>query len=178
MIWVCIFVALAGFFVLLLLSTDEKIPKEATGEGWLAPEAGGCRDVLPIGDIASRIFSREDREFVLRLGSPGLRSMYQQERREVALLWVARISGAVGNIMHEHRLASRYTRNLDAGTEAKLVLQHARFRLVCGLLMLLIRIFGPHALGDLAAHVGELYQRISKVVGTPEIALDQVRNTH
>ena len=178
MMWVCIFVALAGFFVLLLLSTDEKIPKEATGEGWLAPESAACRDVLPIGEIASRIFSREDREFVLRLCSPGLRNMYQKERREVALLWVTGISRAVGKIMQEHKLASRYSRNLDAGTEAKLVLQHARFRLICGLLIVLIRIFGPHALGDLAAHVGELYQRISKVVGPSEIALDQVRNTH
>jgi hypothetical protein len=173
MMWVYIFVALAGFFILLLLSADEKIPREETEEGWLASESVGCRDVLPIGEIASRIFSREDREFVLRLGSRGLRSMYQNERREVALLWVARISRAVGKIMQEHKLASRYSRSLDAVTEAKLVLQYARFRLVCGLLMVLIRIFGPHALGDLAAHVGELYQRISKVVGRSEIALDQ-----
>jgi hypothetical protein len=177
MIWVCIFVALAGFFVLLLLSADEKIPREETGERWLAPESGGCRDVLPIGDIASRIFSRQDREFVLRLGSPGLRSIYQKERREVALLWVARISGAVGKIMHEHKLASRYSHNLDAGAEAKLVLQHLRFRLVCGLLTVLIRIFGPHALGDLAAHVGELYQRISKAVDRSGMAFDQ-QGTH
>ena len=175
MMWVCIFVALAGFFVLLLLSAEEKIPKEGAGE-WMTSESGGCRDVLPIGDIASRIFSREDREFVLRLGSPGLRSMYQKERREVALLWVARVSRAVGNIMQEHKLASRYSRNLDAGTEAKLAIQHARFRLFCVLLGLLIRIFGPHALGDLAAHVGELYQRISKAVVPSEIALDQPRS--
>lgn len=173
MMWVCIFVALAGFFILLLLSAEEKIPREETGEGWLAPEPVACRDVLQIGDIASRIFSREDREFVLRLGSPGLRNMYQKERRKVALLWVARISRAVGNIMQQHKLASRYSRNLDARTEAKLVLQHAQFRLVCGLLMVLIRIFGPHVLGDLAAHVGELYQRISKAVRPSEIALDR-----
>ena len=172
MMWVCIFVALAGFFVLLLLSAEEKVPKEGTGE-WMTSESGGCRDVLPIGDIASRIFSREDREFVLRLGSPGLRSMYQKERREVALLWVARISRAAGNIMQQHKLVSRYSRNLHAGTEAKLVLQHAQFRLVCGLLMVLIRIFGPHALGDLAAHVGELYQRISEGERPSEIALDR-----
>jgi hypothetical protein len=173
MTWVCIFVALAGFFVVLLLSADEKAPKEEIGDGWLGPEPVGCRDVLPIGDLAPRIFSREDREFVLRLGSPSLWSMYQKERREVALLWVARISRGVGKIMLEHKLASRYSRNLDAGIEAKLLLQHLQFRLLCGLLNVLIRIFGPHALGELATHAGELYQRISKVVGRSEIALDQ-----
>ena len=66
--------------------------------------------------------------------------------------------------MRAHRLNSRQSQDLEVATEASLLLQYLNLRLVFGLLGLLIRAFGPHALGDLAAHASELYQRIGRVL--------------
>jgi hypothetical protein len=92
--------------------------------------------------------------------SPRLLRIYQEERRKVALHWVRRTSREVSKIMLTHRLASRQSDNLDAATEAKLLFQYLRLQFVCGLLVFLIKILGPHALNDLASYAGELYQRL------------------
>jgi hypothetical protein len=107
-----------------------------------------------------RIFSPEDREFVERQGSDRLRQIYRAERTRVALYWVRRTSREIGQIMREHRMASRGSTNLQVGRELGLTLRYLEFRLLCGMLIVLIRLFGPHALKDLATHALEISQSI------------------
>jgi hypothetical protein len=115
---------------------------------------------LPGTQIVRRIFCEEDREFISRMHSRRLQRLYQEERRSVALHWVRRTSLEVGRIMRTHRLNSRQSQDLHVAAEAKLFLQYLRLRFLCGLLLFLIYLFGPHAIQHLAFYAGELYQRI------------------
>ena len=111
-----------------------------------------------------RIFSREDQKFVDRLGSTRLRQIYRAERTRVALFWVRSISGDVHRIMRGHRLAAGTKQNLQIRRELELFLQYVEFHILCGALVFSIRVFGPHALGDMATRVMDVSQGIGKVL--------------
>jgi hypothetical protein len=166
-----IFVAVAILLVLFLLliirreEVEERESVQADGS-----TRHDCRDALQHPELVLRIFSREDREFILLMRSPRLQRIYQEERRKVALHWVRRTSREVSGIMRTHRLIARQSRNLDAGAEAKLFFQYLQLRFICGLLVLLIKSFGPHALHDLASYAGELYQLIGRALPDAAVA--------
>jgi hypothetical protein len=115
-------------------------------------------------ELALRIFSPQDREFIFLMHSPRLLAIYQKERRRVALHWVHQLSREVSEIMRTHRLTSRQSPDLNVATEANLFLEYLKLQFLCGLLMLLIQVLGPHSLNDLAAYAGELYQRIGQAL--------------
>jgi hypothetical protein len=150
-------------FVLLLIARRKDV-EERECERAAAPAQRECRDIVQRPELVLRIFSREDREFVLQMRSPRLQRMYKEERRKVALHWVRKTSREVRMIMRTHRLISRLSRNLDAAAEAKLLWQYLELQFICGLLVLFIETFGPHALHDLASYAGELSQLIGRTL--------------
>ena len=150
-------------FVLLLIARRKEV-EEREGERAVAPDQRECRNTLQRPELVLRIFSREDREFVLQMRSPRLQQIYQEERRKVALHWVRKTSREVRMIMRTHRLISRLSRNLDVVAEVKLLWQYLKLRFICGLLVLLIETLGPHALHDLASYAGELSQLIGRTL--------------
>ena len=154
--------------VLLLIARRKEVEEREGDDPAAAPAQCECRNTLQRPELVLRIFSREDREFVLQMRSPRLQRMYKEERRKVALHWVRKTSREVGMIMRTHRLISRLSRNLDAVAEAKLLWQYLELRLICGLLVLFIETFGPHALHDLASYAGELSQLIGRTL--PDVA--------
>jgi len=153
-------------FVLLLIARRKEVEEleEREGERAAAAAQGECRNTLQRPELVLRIFSGEDREFVLQMRSPRLQRMYKEERRRVALQWVRKTSREVRMIMRTHRLISRLSRNLDAAAEAKLLWQYLELRLICALLVLFIETVGPHALHDLASYAGELSQLIGRTL--------------
>jgi hypothetical protein len=160
-----IFVAVAILLVLFLLSiVRRKEVEEPGGDQAAAPTRSECLDALQHPDLVLRIFSGEDKEFVLQMRSPRLHRIYQEERRKVALHWVRKTSREVSRIMRTHRLNARLSRNLDVVAEAKLLWQYLELRFICGLLVLLIEAFGPHALHDLASYAGALSQLIGRTL--------------
>jgi hypothetical protein len=119
------------------------------------PEMTGC---------VQRIFSPADRDFVDKQGSPRLRQIYRAERTRVALYWVRMASSDVSEIMREHRLAARQSSNLEVAREIGLTLRYAEFRILCGMLVVSIRLLGPHALQDLATYALDVSQAIGRVL--------------
>ncbi len=111
-----------------------------------------------------RIFSREDQRFVDHLGSERLRQIYRAERTRVALFWVRSISNDVRRIMREHRLAAPTKQNLQVRRELELVQQYVEFHILAYILVFSIRVFGPHALGEMATRVMHASQGIDKVL--------------
>ena len=128
------------------------------------------KHALPPSQLISRIFSREDQQFISQLRSPQLQRIYQVERQKVALYWVRRTSHEIGRIMLNHRLTSRRSQDLVVANEAKLLFKYLELRLICGLLIFLIGIFGPHALNDLASHANDLYQSIGRALPDAVVA--------
>jgi hypothetical protein len=160
-----VFLALAGvlFLLLLLFVIREEVQDRATLE--LDDQTPGeCRYAVQHPRLVLRLFSPEDREFISRLHSPRLQRIYEVERRRVALHWVRRTSRDVSKIMLNHRLATRQSPNLDVTREVVLFFQYVELRIICGLLIAFIGIFGPHILGDLAAHASELYRSIGQAL--------------
>lgn len=164
MMSISIFVGVAIFLVLfLLISRNGEAAEQVSAE---VPERSPDEhhsNLLPL-ELVVRIFSKEDREFILQMRSPRLQQLYKVERRKVALHWVRRTSCEVSKIMRTHRLISRQSHDLGAAVEANLLFQYVQLRMLFGLLVLLIQTIGPHALNDLAAHAGELYQRIGRAM--------------
>ncbi len=72
--------------------------------------------------------------------------------------------------MREHRLSSRQSPNLNVLAETKLLGWYLELKFLCSLLGILIQLFGPHAPRELAARVGDLYQRIGTAVQPVEPA--------
>jgi hypothetical protein len=133
---------------------------------------------LPPAELATRIFSPRDRDFIQLTRSARLERLYLAERKKVASHWVQQISSDVSRIMSEHRLRSRHSPNLSVGAETKLSWQYLELKLVCASLLLFIQIFGPHALVELASQAGALYQRIGQSL--PDVpaasAIESARN--
>jgi hypothetical protein len=164
-------IAIALFLTALLLwITREKENEELSEDGSSDSVEMRFPDGARRAEIVSRVFSSQDEKFISHLDSPRLRRMYQQERRRVALHWVLRTSRDVTRIMSAHRLASRQIQDLDVRTETKLFFQYLRLRLTCALLVLLIKLFGPHFLSDLASHASELYRGIGRVLTEGSLA--------
>lgn len=111
-----------------------------------------------------RIFSAEDQKFVERQGLPRLREIYRAERTRVALFWVRSVSAEVTQIMRDHRLAAGARHNLRVRRELLLMLRYFEFRILCGLLAFSIRVFGPHALMNLASYVLGVSRGIGRVL--------------
>jgi hypothetical protein len=156
-----------GAFLLWLPRQDEM--DHVSKNGLTEPSVSEPRDTPTRVQIVSRIFSREDRQFILLTHSPRLCRMYRKERSQVALHWVLGISSDVNRIMRAHRLGSRQSRNLEVGAETNILLQYLKLRFLCGLLILMIKALGPHALGDIAIRVNNLYLGIGRLgsVGNP-----------
>jgi hypothetical protein len=158
-------VAVAVFLVVLLLLSgrhekDEDlttVPKRNRGRL-------GSADVLLPAELVLRIFSPKDREFIRLTQSPRLQRLYQEERRKVALHWVRWTSREVSRIMRHHRLNSRYSQNVNVAVEMKLFGKYLELRFLCGVLVFLIQLLGPHALVDLASYTGELYEQLGRAM--------------
>jgi hypothetical protein len=154
-------IATAILLLLLLLWAGREEEPEPLPRGGMR---NGPRETLHPRELVRRIFSREDREFVFQMKSARLRQVYEEERRRLALHWIRQTASEVRRILREHRLASRQSKDLDVSTEAGLFFQYVQLRFLCGLLVVLVRLFGPHALQDLATYAGELQQRIAKAL--------------
>ena len=161
--------ALIGAVVLLVLilawiradSTSRHLPSVL--DAWL-PDEGGAAEVCP-PEFVSQIFSNRDLAFISRLESPELTRHFHRERSAVALLWVQQTTAAIRRIMSRHLEASRLSEDIEFVTEARIFLQYAQLRLICGGLFLLIGLAGPQRLHGMALRADRLTQRIGNVLG-------------
>jgi hypothetical protein len=160
--------ALTGAVVLLVLilvwiraeSTSRRLP--STLDGWL-PDQGDAVEVCP-PEFVSQIFSGQDLAFISRLESPDLKRHFLRERNAVAVLWVQQTTAAIRRIMRRHLEASRLSEDIEFAMEARIFLQYAQLRLICGVLFLLIGLAGPQRLRGMALRADKLTQRIGDVL--------------
>jgi hypothetical protein len=159
MIQIALFIGIAVLLLGLLFSlgagresgeaSSEEILEESRSRRAGEPDATAC---------ARRIFSPQDWEFVDGLKEPHLQRLYRTERARVAEEWVRETSEEVRKIMRRHRLAARQSQNLEVRGEVKLLVHYVELRLVCGVLICMIRTFGPHSAREVAAFGGQLLQ--------------------
>jgi len=161
--------ALIGAVVLLVLilvwiradSASRHLPSVL--DEWL-PDQGEAAEICP-PEFVSQIFSSQDLAFISRLESADLKRHFLRERSAVALLWVQQTTAAIRRIMRRHLEASRLSEDIEFATEARIFLQYAQLRLICGVLFLLIGLAGPQKLHGIALYADGLTQRIGSVLG-------------
>ena len=112
-------------------------------------------------EVAERIFSGADRQFVCTQNLKTLRRAFDRERQWLALLWVRQTVASVRRIMREHAQLARSSRDLETLTELKLFLQYGALLTVCGFLYAAIRVFGPFSMARLAFRAEELSRQIA-----------------
>ncbi|HUL34063.1 MAG TPA: hypothetical protein VL128_09285 [Candidatus Eisenbacteria bacterium] len=133
----------------------DDIKEGAPLQGWARRDASSC---------VRRIFSSDDQKYVDKFGSSRLRQVYRAERTRVAMYWVRCISGEVRQVMLGHRVAAAAKHNLKIRRELGLIFRYLEFRLLCGLLLFAIRVFGPHAMGSVADRALRVSEGIGRVL--------------
>ena len=113
-------------------------------------------------ETVSRIFSREDQEFVSRLQCASIEKLFRAERKSLALYWVQRTTQAIQGIMREHTQLTRRTPDLEFRTEMKILFRYAELRIVCGFLFLSIELAGPFWMRGLAMHASNMARRMGQ----------------
>jgi len=108
-------------------------------------------------EFVSRIFSRDDWDFVHSLRSDSMDRLFSRERRTVALVWVRQTSAMIRRVMRGHAEAARQAKNLEVSVEINILSQYVALMAVCAILSLAIQVGGTLWLGGLA----HLAQRLS-----------------
>ena len=121
----------------------------------------GLGEACPV-DVISRIFCREDREFVSGLQCSGMEKLFRAERKSLALLWVQQTTQWIQGIMREHTELARRTPDLEFRTEMKIFFRYAELRMVCGFLFLSIELAGPFWMRGLAMYANNMSRRIGQ----------------
>jgi hypothetical protein len=113
--------------------------------------------------FVSRVFSREDWEFVRKIDASDIERLFRRERKKVALVWVRQTSVIIRKLMREHARAARQSKDLEFSTELSILSQFLFLMFVCGTLSLAIQVAGPPALANLAYFAQGLLQRLANV---------------
>ena len=117
-------------------------------------------------EFVSRVFSRDDWEFVRNEKATDIERLFERERKKVALLWVRQTSIMIRRLMREHARAARQSKNLEFSTEINILSQFLLSVVACGVLSFAIQLAGPPFLTSLAGFAQRLTHRIAKVQET------------
>lgn len=156
--------AMAGAVLLLLLTA-------AVLRGWLVsrpvgPELAASEEDATEScpeEVVERVFARTDWEFVHGLKARGIKRLFEQERKKVALVWVRQTSAMVRKVMREHAQAARQSKDPRISTEINILTQFLLSMAVCGVLSMSIQLAGPLWLRGLAHFAQRLSQRVTKL---------------
>jgi hypothetical protein len=116
----------------------------------------GSRSMECSPALLRQLFSRQDLEFVSTLGHPPLLRLLRRERKGIALHWVKQVSAEISGTMREHTRNSRSSASIKAGVEMEMLLRFAGLRILCGLIVVLMRFVDLHFLLGLANRAGKM----------------------
>lgn len=119
-------------------------------------------ELLP-QDLVSRIFAREDLEFVLSLQSPAVQSTFFKQRKRVALLWVERVQGQIRHLRHLHLGSARFYARLEFKTELSLAWNFTVLLVSCRALKFAILVGGPYAAPVIVGTVADAATRVCEI---------------
>ena len=153
----CIGVALLLFGLLFLLGSGHAANDIELSDGDSAPDAG--EEACP-ADVVKQVFSPQDFAFVARQRSVRLQHFFISERRRVAMGWIRRTSAELSVAMREHVRVSRQKQDVEAATEARVLLRYLQLRCLCGLLLASAAVVRPSAVQELAVYANELSRRL------------------
>jgi hypothetical protein len=154
-------VAGALLLLILLVATLRLLASRSLQEPPLARGEEDITEPCP-AEFVSRIFSRDDWEFVRGIKCGSIERLFSRERKRVALSWVRQTSAMIRRVMRGHAEAARQSRNLEVSVEISILTQYVALMSLCALLSLAIQIAGPLWLRGLAQFAQRLSLRVAK----------------
>lgn len=113
--------------------------------------------------FVDRLFSEQDWKFARGHASSHIPSLFDRERKIVALSWLKQTQEHVARLMDFHLRMARQRSDLKPLVEIKLTFEYVQFQLLCMLLAGLIRMVGPIRVRSLAGYAASAATRLGKV---------------
>jgi hypothetical protein len=100
--------------------------------------------LLPV-EMVERIFARGDLDFIMSNSGKHVQELFRQERKKIALSWVAQLRRQILNLKDFHLGQSRLYARLDPRAELALALHFASLMALCRVLQVAFYLRGPYA---------------------------------
>ena len=154
---------------ILLLALVYQMASRTETEGGMGEEYrfDGSRSrgwKLPSRMLVEHLFSRLDADFIGR-HSLAIQKKYQRERKRITILWLRELRKAVGQTVHEYRMAVRTKEDVSAATEIKIAISYGSFQLLWMVACGLIWLQGPAAAQALASRAYDAAEGLFQVAG-------------
>jgi hypothetical protein len=124
-------------------------------------------NLLP-AEMVERIFTKADLDYVTEGTTPGVRKLFVEERKRIALLWVNQIAKQIRSLQEFHLGSARFYSRLSAGTEMRLAFEFFTLLCFCRALRLALYLRGPYAAPRM---VGRVAAVANSVCATSEQAM-------
>jgi hypothetical protein len=155
----------AGFLVSLYLFARRGSRVEGSAQdvlkAWQALTA--LQSGLLPPEIAERIFSTDDYEYLIRGEACCLGELFLNERRRIALLWVAQVRQQILSLRHFHLKSARFYSALSVRTEMRLAFEFLTLLCVCRWLQIALYLGGPYAAPRMAGRAAAAAARVCEV---------------
>jgi hypothetical protein len=168
MIPLIFFLVIAAGLLVLLLVVSRRNPR-VEGSAHALLDARQALQTLQLDLLAlnliQNIFSQVDLDYVTANTSKEIQRLFFEERKKIALAWVAEIRRQVVCLQHFHRGHARHFARLRFATEFALALDFAALRLECRALCLLLYLGGPYAASYVAGKTIAAAARVCAISG-------------
>lgn len=155
----------AGFLLSLYLFARRGSRVEGSAEDVL--KARQALTVLQSGllppEIAKRIFSTGDYEYVTGGAASCLREVFLKERRQIALLWVAQVRQQILSLQQFHLKSARFYSTLSVRTETRLAFEFLTLLCVCRWLQIALYLRGPYAAPQMVGRAAAAASRVCEI---------------
>jgi hypothetical protein len=119
-------------------------------------------DLLDV-NITTRLFAKEDVEFVRSQAFPKVEALFLRERKRVAILWVDRVRAQIRLLRRLHLGSARFYARLSVKAELELAMDFALLLVSCRALQLAFVLGGPFAAPGIAGAVTQAAGRVCEV---------------
>jgi len=130
--------------------------------GFPLPQATQVRIANPVSFMAHKLLIHSKRPRA-KFASSHIPSLFDRERKIVALFWLKQTQEHVARLMDFHVRMARQRPDLKPSVEVRLTFEYLQFQLLCTLLAGMIRMVGPIRVRSVAGYAASAATHLGKV---------------
>lgn len=104
-------------------------------------------------DVMRRILSIEDIRFISETASLGVRKLFHEERKRLAIRWIRRTQEQISELMKLHLMFARYATGSGNNLDIGLSIRYATFKAVSNFVLVVIWLAGPLKAGVVVGRI-------------------------
>lgn len=133
--------------------------------------AGGAAVVLPPLYLIDRIFAAEDFRFVFTNAPPQVQRLFVEERKALALLWLAETRGKVREAFVLYRRVARRCAGLQFSVEGRIALKYVLIEALALILAALVWLWGPLGARRIVGYSAALAEELAVLAARASVEL-------